>query len=64
MSCDDDTGKNAEADHDKNVCVKSSSMGRQGDFLFNLVIAGHCTSTCVTTGTTLILLAIEFEHQF
>ena len=30
------TLENAEAD--KNVCVKLSSMGRQGDFLFNLVI--------------------------
>ena len=37
--------KNAAADED--VCSESSSMGRQGNFLFHLVIASHCT---VTTG--------------
>ena len=36
MSCDNDTGKMRKLK--KNVCVKLSSMGRQGDFLFNLVI--------------------------
>ena len=52
MSCDNDTGKMQKLI--KMFALRKVAWADRETF----------SSTFVTTGTTLILLAIEFEHQF
>ena len=62
ISFDNDTGKMQKLI--KMFVLRRVAWADRKNFSSTLVSECHCTSTFVNTGTTLILLAIKFKHQF